>query len=127
MPALPAKAVVGSLFSLSPRNPDAARHFCTSAREVLIAMIDDAAPGSRVTEDDPSCNRTDRGGPTRRAKVGFLVRRKGIEEESIEDLIEEDIDNVLRLFHEFNSGTHGHAGRFTIPSSVRCASGSSRR
>lgn len=27
----------GALFSLSPRNPDAARHFCTSAREVLIA------------------------------------------------------------------------------------------
>ncbi|WP_044507867.1 hypothetical protein [Gordonia sp. KTR9] len=104
----------GALFSLSPRNPDAARHFCTSAREVLIAMIDGAAPDSRVAEADPSCSRTDRGVPTRRAKVGYLLRRKGIDEKSIEDLVEQDMDNVLSLFREFNDGTHGHAGKFTI-------------
>lgn len=104
----------GALFALSPHNPDAARHFCTSAREVLIAMIDGAAPDSRVVEDDPACDRTDRGGPTRRAKVAFLLRRKGIDEQPIEDLVEQDIDNVLTLFRDFNNGTHGHAGRFTI-------------
>lgn len=104
----------GALFSLSPSNPDAARHFCTSAREVLIAMIDTAAPDSRVAEADPDCAQTDKGVPTRRAKVGFLLRRKGIDEDSIEDLVEEDVDNVLGLFREFNDGTHGHAGRFTI-------------
>lgn len=105
---------MGALFSLSPSNPDAARHFCTSAREVLITMIDSAAQDSSVTEADPDCDRTDKGVPTRRAKVGFLLRRKGIDEESIEDLVEEDMDNVLGLFREFNNGTHGHAGRFTI-------------
>ena len=104
----------GALFSLSPRNPDAARHFCTSAREVLITMIDTAAPDSIVAEDDPACDRTDKGVPTRRAKVGFLLRRKGIEDHSIESLVEEDLDNVLTLFRDFNNGTHGHAGRFTI-------------
>lgn len=104
----------GALFSLSPRNPDAARHFCTSAREVLITMIDGAAPDSQIVEADPYCDRTDKGVPTRRAKVGFLLRRKGIDEGSIEDLVEEDMDNVLGLFREFNNGTHGHAGRFTI-------------
>lgn len=104
----------GALFSLSLRNPDAARHFCTSAREVLISMIDGAAPDSRVAEANPACERTARGVPTRRAKVGFLLRRKGIDEESIEDLVEQDVDNVLGLFREFNNGTHGHAGRFTI-------------
>lgn len=104
----------GALFSLSPLNPDAARHFCTSAREVLIAMIDGAAPDNRVAETDPVCDRTDKGVPTRRAKVGFLLRRKGIDEESIEDLVELDMDNVLTLFRDFNNGTHGHAGRFTI-------------
>jgi len=30
----------GALFSLSPSNPDAARHFCTSAREVFIQILD---------------------------------------------------------------------------------------
>lgn len=104
----------GALFSLSPRNPDAARHFCTSAREVLIAMIDGAAPDTRVTEAEPACDRTDRGVPTRRAKIGFLLGRKGIDEESIESLVEADMDNVLGLFRDFNNGTHGHAGRFTI-------------
>lgn len=104
----------GALFSLSPSNPDAARHFCTSAREVLIAMIDGAAPDGHVVEAEPSCQRTDKGVPTRRAKVSFLLRRKGIDDGSIENLVEEDIDNVLGLFREFNNGTHGHAGRFTI-------------
>lgn len=105
---------IGALFSLSPRNPDAARHFCTSAREVLIAMIDGAAPDAHVVEAEPTCDRTDKGVPTRRAKVRFLLRRKGIDEGPIEDLVEEDMDNVLGLFREFNNGTHGHAGRFTI-------------
>lgn len=104
----------GALFSLSPRNPDAARHFCTSAREVLIAMIDSAAPDARVAGADPGCDRTENGAPTRRAKVGFLLQRRGIGEQSIENLVEQDMDNVLTLFRDFNNGTHGHAGRFTI-------------
>lgn len=29
----------GALFSLNPRNPDAARHFCTSARELLTEIL----------------------------------------------------------------------------------------
>jgi hypothetical protein len=104
----------GALFSLSPSNPDAARHFCTSAREVLISILDIGAPDSDVTAADPSCDRTDKGVPTRRAKVRYLLSRKGITETSIEDLVEDDMDNVLALFRTFNDGTHGHAGRFTI-------------
>ncbi|WP_026820730.1 hypothetical protein [Arthrobacter castelli] len=104
----------GALFSLSPRNPDAARHFCTSAREVLIAMLDQAAPDSGVTGANPECAKTDKGVPTRRAKVEYLLHRKGVEEESIENLVEDDMDNALTLFRAFNDGTHGHAGRFTI-------------
>ncbi len=49
----------GALFSLSPTNPDAARHFCTSAREVLTSMLDIAAPDTRVIMADPHCERTD--------------------------------------------------------------------
>jgi flagellar biosynthesis GTPase FlhF len=104
----------GALFSLSPNNPDAARHFCTSAREVLITMIDQSAPDDEVVANDPACDRTDRGVPTRRSKVSYLLRRKDIGESSIEDLVEKDMDNVLTLFRAFNDGTHGHAGRFTI-------------
>lgn len=104
----------GALFSLSPLNPDAARHFCTSAREVLISMLDHAAPDSQVVEANPDCPRTEKGTPTRRAKVSFLLQRSGVGDSTIEDLIEADIENVLTLFRSFNDGTHGHAGRFTI-------------
>lgn len=31
-----------------------------------------------------------------------------------QDLVEQDMDNLLTLFRDFNNGTHGHAGRFTI-------------
>lgn len=47
-------------------------------------------------------------------KSRFLLQRKGIDEESIEVLVEEDMNNVLTLFRDFNNGTHGHGGRFTI-------------
>jgi len=30
------------------------------------------------------------------------------------DFVEADIDNVLALFGEFNSGTHGSARRFSL-------------
>jgi hypothetical protein len=104
----------GALFSLSPRNPDAARHFCTSAREVLITMLNQAAPDPGVIRADPSCDKTEKGATTRRAKVDYLLRRKGVGEDSIGNLVEEDMKDVLRLFRDFNDGTHGHAGRFTI-------------
>lgn len=77
-------------------------------------MIDVAAPDDRVAEDDPACAQTDKAVPARRAKVGFVLRRKGIDDGPIENLVEEDMNNVLGLFREFNNGTHGHAGRFTI-------------
>jgi hypothetical protein len=41
------------LFVLSPNNPDAARHFCTIAREVLTSLLDIAAPDSSVLASNP--------------------------------------------------------------------------
>lgn len=104
----------GALFSLSPSNPDAARHFCTSAREVVISMLDTSAPDLEVLRARPSCEQTDRGTPTRRAKIAYLLDRHGVSEEEIADLINEDVENLLSLFRTFNDGTHGHAGRFTM-------------
>lgn len=104
----------GALFALSPQNPDAARHFCTSSREVVIAMLDQEAPDAVVIAADPQCQRTERGEPTRRAKIRYLLGRNGIDDASIEDLVDSDVNNVLDLFGDFNKGTHGHAGRFTI-------------
>jgi len=38
----------GALYSLNPQNPDAARHFCTSAREVFVQILDMNAPDEKV-------------------------------------------------------------------------------
>lgn len=104
----------GALFALHPRNPDAARHFCTSTREMLSDMLDIVAPSHLVEMDDPSCARTQQGSVSRRARIRFCLRRSGTYDKVLEDFVEEDITNVLALFREFNEGTHGAAGRFTL-------------
>lgn len=104
----------GALFALNPANPDAARHFCTSAREVLTLMLETSATDGDVLADDPDCSRTPNGTPSRRAKVRFLLARKGIVEQEFEDFVEADLDNVLELFRTFNDGTHGSAGKYTV-------------
>ena len=59
----------GALFSLNPNNPDAARHFCTSAREVITEILETKAPDDAVMASMPGCQVTDNGKPTRRAKI----------------------------------------------------------
>ncbi len=104
----------GALFSLNPENPDAARHFCTSAREVFIKILDINAPDESVLARSPSCEKTDKGQPTRREKVKFLLEKSGIISGAAVDFVDEDVRNVLSLFRVFNDGTHGSSGRFGI-------------
>lgn len=104
----------GALFALHPDNPDASRHFCTSARELLSSFLESVAPDEEVLDADPNCARTQQGSISRRARVHHCLNRRGGYDEALEDFIEADLDNVLSLFAEFNSGTHGHAGRFDL-------------
>lgn len=104
----------GALFSLNPANPDAARHFCTSAREILTLMIQASAPDKTVLAADPACDRTPQGTPSRRAKVRYLLAQKGLDQQEIAEFVEGDLDNVIELFKAFNDGTHGAAGKFSV-------------
>lgn len=104
----------GALFSLSPRNPDAARHFCTSAREMLSRLLETAAPDDKVVDADPACDRTPQGSVSRRARIRYCLRSTGAHDEALEDFVENDMENVLALFAEFNKGTHGGAGSFHL-------------
>lgn len=104
----------GALFALSPQNPDAARHFCTSSREVLTLMLDLEAPDAAVLEAMPGCMRTDNGLPVRRAKIAYLLQRGDVDHQSLGDFVERDIEDVLALFRVFNDGTHGAAGTFEL-------------
>lgn len=104
----------GALFSLNPNNPDASRHFCTSAREVFIQILEINAPNDQVISMNPSCEKTERGIPTRREKIKFLLQRSGIIYDTALQFVNEDVNNILNLFRVFNDGTHGTSGKFSI-------------
>lgn len=104
----------GGLFALNPKNPDAARHFCTSAREIFTRIFHIKAPDTLVLEKHPDCHKTDQGSPTRRAKIDFLLAKADMSDNSLAEFIDTDVDNVLSLFHVLNEGTHGSVGTFSL-------------
>lgn len=104
----------GAVFALNPHNPDAARHFCTSVREIFTQILNLKAPDREVVELIPDCERTPHGSPSRRSKIRFLLHRKGILKDELEAFVEEDMENILQLFRVFNDGTHGSAGAFDL-------------
>jgi hypothetical protein len=104
----------GALYALSPENPDAARHFCTSAREIVDGILDSVTADASVMQSMPGCERTEHGSPTRRAKLRFLLARRGSAYDEIEEFVSKDIDDIIELFRVFNAATHGSAGRFDL-------------
>ena len=70
----------GALFSLNPNNPDAARHFCTSAREILTRILDSCAPNPVVLAEMPDCEKMPEGTPTRRSKIRFFLHHSNMAE-----------------------------------------------
>lgn len=102
----------GALYSLSPVNPDAARHFCTSSREIFTDLLELKASDHDVFAQYPDSPKTDRGNATRRYKIKYLLNKKGIMNKDAEDFVEKDINNILELFHTLSDGTHGEAGKY---------------
>lgn len=105
------KRWLGALFALNPQNPDAPRHFCTSAREIFTQIIHINAPDNDVLSLVPDCQKTEEGKPTRRARIRFLLQRNGMASDSFEDFIEKNIESFVELFKIFNEGAHGPAGQ----------------
>lgn len=102
----------GALFALNPKNPDAARHFCTSARELLTEILERFAADEDVRKAIPNCELTPQGKPTRRAKIRFFFHRHGIVDDAVTTFVDDDLENVVQLFRVFNDGTHGSSGKF---------------
>jgi uncharacterized phage infection (PIP) family protein YhgE len=101
----------GAIFSLNPHNPDAARHFFTSSREVIIQLINMKAPDDEVKRNFSSVKLTDKGEPTRRSKIEYLLHIN--QRDALTDFTDSNIDDVMNLFGQFNDGTHGSAGRYS--------------
>jgi uncharacterized protein YukE len=104
----------GAVFALNPANPDAARHFCTSTREIFTQLIEMNAPDITVRDCFANCELTERGNPTRRSKIKYLLHQKGLYQNALEEFIEQDMENIVDLFRTFNDGTHGSAGTFGV-------------
>lgn len=104
----------GALFALSPHNPDAARHFCTSSRELLARILEKGAPDDAVKASDHNYEKTPGGGVSRRARIRYCLRRQDSYDHELESFVEEDLENVIALFRDFNDGTHGGSGRFDL-------------
>lgn len=106
----------GALFALNPANTDAARHFCTSVREIFTEILDRWAEDADVIAADANCEKTQQGSPSRRAKIRFLLKKKGADSPEMIGFVEKDIDDILQLFPVFNKATHGVAGTLTFDS-----------
>lgn len=102
----------GAVFAINPQNPDAARHFCTSAREIFTEFIELKAPDDAVFQYNPNCQKTNQGNATRREKIKYMMRNSNMDE-SVISFAESDITNILALFHVLSDGTHGPAGRYS--------------
>ena len=104
----------GAIFALNPANPDAARHFCTSTREIISEMLNTAAPDEDVFAVLPDCQVSDRGTPTRRAKIHYCLDRNGLTDVFLESFVEANTKDLIVLFDDLNSGAHGTAGKFNL-------------
>lgn len=104
----------GALFSLNPANPDAARHFCTSCREILVGILDLKAPDYEVLATLPNVERTETGQVRRREKIRYCLSLRGQQDEELIVFVDDDIDNVMDLFADLNPATHGKAGQYDL-------------
>ena len=104
----------GALYYLNPGNPEASRHFCSSAREIFTGIFDLRAPDDAVENLIPDCPRTDQGTPTRMSKIRFLLERKGVNNDGLVEFVEADVHNIIELFDILNAGTHGPAGKYDL-------------
>ncbi len=103
----------GALFSLNPNNPDATRHFCTSTREIFVSFIDLKAPDAEVFAYNPTCQKTEKGSPTRKEKIKYMMRNK-MSDDNIVSFADANIDSIVKLIFELSGGTHGEAGKYSF-------------
>lgn len=101
----------GAVFAMNPNNPDAARHFCTSVREIFTEFIESKAPDRDVFTYNPNAERTEQGNATRKEKIKYMMRNVDMED-CVVDFADADIQNILELFSVLSKATHGEAGKY---------------
>lgn len=103
----------GAIYSLNPNNPDAARHFCTSIREIFIELFNIKAPDEHVLRVFPNCTLHE-GKPARKEKIKYILSAQAATSQQLVSFVDADVSDLLTLFRTLNDGTHGSAGTFTV-------------
>lgn len=101
----------GAERALNSQNPDKARHFGTSLRELFNHVLRELAPASKVeswTDDD---NHFHKGRPTRRARILFISRKT--KSSSFKDYLHSDVKSVLEFINLFHGITHKKASGYS--------------
>lgn len=105
---------VGALYALNPKNPDAARHFSTSCREILAEILRISAPNEKVLPNCSPQGLDQNGKPTRRSRIEYMLSQREVADNALTEFVDADITDVLKVIKDTNSATHGEAGKFSF-------------
>ncbi len=94
----------GARQSLDSANPDHARHFATSLRELFTHVLHTLAPDDKIRAWSTAPEHYGKGRPTRRARLLYICRT--LNHEPFSTFIEKDIDAGLEFLQLFQRGTH---------------------
>ena len=94
----------GATQAVTSSNPDAARHYSISLRELLTHIIHRLAPDDQIRSWSDSPELYHDGKLTRRARLLYICR--GINHEPFSRFLRKDIDSILACFELFQEGAH---------------------
>jgi hypothetical protein len=94
----------GARLSLTSTNPDRARHFATSLRELFTHVVHALAPDHEVKAWSNMPEHFEKGRATRRARLLYICR--GLNQDRFSEFVEKDITAVLAFLQLFQRGTH---------------------
>jgi hypothetical protein len=95
----------------STNNPDYARHFAASLRELITHFIQRLAPDNEIRQWTSSPEDFHNNRPTRRTRLKFICR--SINHDNFSKFLIKDIDSTLEVMDLFQEGTHKVSNPYT--------------
>lgn len=94
----------GAKAALSSKNPDKARHFAISLRELFSHVIHYLSPEDKIKDWNSDPNLFVNGKPTRKTRLLYICRH--VNNGPFEKFVQKDIDALLEFLNLFQKGTH---------------------
>jgi len=80
----------------------------------VVVPMTGGAPDQAVLTAMPNVQLTEHNQVPRREKIRFCLSQKGQQDPRLLNFVDDDINNVMDLFGEFNAAAHGEAGRYGL-------------